>query len=256
MNQRPLNMGDTESLIKTNDIGSERWFPISIDLYRNHMVYGYFATMPYHLKSNIAYSLQYLQFLEMLLRDLKCTNVIYSQIVKNFVIIAVSVIEVLFYHIAKQEGKIKGHQWRQLKIQDKKTFKKDEKTFKLAEITYEKLDIPEIDPPKFETLIQIVRDNQFLKSVDLNAIKPIIRVFRNMRNKVHLSAAQSQADNDYNTFNYNCYLKVKVLLFHIMNDPAFRDEAHELIFVNLLSTAIEQNQHFQKTNQIIYKWIN
>jgi hypothetical protein len=63
MEKRDDKMTDIESLLKSKDIDGSRWFPIGIDRYRNNMKFGYFKSMEYHYKSNIAYSLQYLEFL-------------------------------------------------------------------------------------------------------------------------------------------------------------------------------------------------
>ena len=138
-----------------------KWLPIPIDMYRSQMENGYFSEMQFHFKSNIAYSLQHLEFLEIILRDLTLTSVIYTQIVKDYVITSVSIIEVLFFQIAKHEGKIKNNEWRQIKAQDKKTYNDNEKRYRVAEVIYEKLDTPEETIPTFETLIQIVKDNVF-----------------------------------------------------------------------------------------------
>lgn len=256
MEKRDDKMTDIESLLKSKDIDGSRWFPIGIDRYRNNMKFGYFKSMEYHYKSNIAYSLQYLEFLELLLKDLKNTSVLYSQIVKNFFIVSVSIIELLFYHIANTENKIKKSEWRKLKAQDKRTYKQDSKTFRVSEVIYKKLDQAEDEKPTFETLIQIVADNNFLKSYNVGNNKNLFNDFRKLRNKVHLTATLSQSDNDYNTFNFKLYFRVKLLLFTILNDKVFNEENEETIFNRLYGTIIKQIQEYRKTERINYIWIS
>lgn len=250
------NLLGIESLLKNKDVGSSRWLAIWIDTYRNNMSYGYFSSMEFHYKSNIAYSLQYLEFLELLLNDLKNTSVLYSQIVKNFVITSVSIIELLFFHIAKTENKIKLIEWRKLKSQDKKNIKHGSQTFRISEVIYEKLVIPEYDKPTFETLIQIVADNNYLRGFDVKSNKNLFRNFRKLRNKVHLSTTKSQSENDYNTFGFRSYFRAKLLLFTILTDEAFNDSNKTTIFNELYNTTISQIQQYRNNNTIKYIWKN
>jgi len=122
MSQNKTNKSGVESLLNSTSQKSNKWLPIPIDKYRSQTGNGYFPGMQFHFKSNIAYSLQHLEFLEIILRDLTLTSVIYTQMVKDYVITSVSIIEMLFFQIAKHEGKLKNIEWRQIKSQDKKTY--------------------------------------------------------------------------------------------------------------------------------------
>ena len=243
-----------DSLLKSTSKKNERWFPIPIDRYRAQMIYGYFSNMQIQYKSNIAYSLQHLEFLEILLRDLNLTSVLYTQIIKNYVIISVSIIEMLFFQIAKHEGKIKKIEWRQIIAQDKNTYNDKGKKYRRAEVIYEKLDTPEDTIPTFETLIQIVKDNNFLKSTDMGKFKPILKIYRQLRNKVHLSAATSQSESDYNSFDWKVYFRVKLLLFSILNDISFGLPLQHPLFTQLLDVTKQQIKHYRDTYNITYRW--
>ena len=256
MSQNKTNKPGVESLLNTTSKKPSKWLPIPIDMYRSQMENGYFSEMQFHFKSNIAYSLQHLEFLEIILRDLTLTSVIYTQIVKDYVITSVSIIEVLFFQIAKHEGKIKNNEWRQIKAQDKKTYNDNEKRYRVAEVIYEKLDTPEETIPTFETLIQIVKDNVFLKSIDMGKYRPILKVYRQLRNKVHLSAATSQSESDYNSFDWKVYLRAKVLLFSILNDTSFGEPAKHPIFTKLLQVTKQQIKHYRDTSNITYRWMD
>lgn len=119
MSQNKTNKPGVESLLNTTSKKSIKWLPIPIDKYRSQMENGYFSGMQFHFKSYIAYSLQHLEFLEIILRDLTLTSVIYTQMVKDYVITSVSIIEMLFFQIAKHEGKVKNIKWRQIKSREK-----------------------------------------------------------------------------------------------------------------------------------------
>ena len=126
----------------------------------------------------------------------------------------------------------------------------------MAEVIYEKLDSPEETIPTFETLIQIVKDNDFLKSTDMRKYRPILKVYRQLRNKVHLSAATSQSESDYNSFDWKVYLRAKVLLFSILNDTSFGEPAQHPIFTKLLQVTKQQIKHYRDTSNITYRWMD
>ena len=100
------NISCIESLLYKN-INNSRWYPISVDVYRQDVSQGIFSGLNYYYKSNIAYNLQYLEYIELQLRELNVSSVIRAMLFKNFVIIAASIIEIVFYHLAKTNGKIK-----------------------------------------------------------------------------------------------------------------------------------------------------
>lgn len=54
MNKRTEEMGDIESLIKSKNIDNSRWYPISIDSYRNDVSQGILKDLGLQYRSNIA----------------------------------------------------------------------------------------------------------------------------------------------------------------------------------------------------------
>lgn len=71
MTSRPENMGDIESLLRSNDASIVRWYPTPVSTYDRELRYGILSNMYTSFRSNIAYSLQYLEFLERQLAELK-----------------------------------------------------------------------------------------------------------------------------------------------------------------------------------------
>ena len=56
------------------------------------------------LRSNLAYSMQYLEFIEKEIEELKLSDVIYTMLVKSYVVTGMSVLEGLFVNIVKSNG--------------------------------------------------------------------------------------------------------------------------------------------------------
>lgn len=79
-------MGKTiDTLIKSNKKkAGERWYPISVDSFRNGFIAMSSDVEGYHpLVDNLAYHLQYIQFLEKKMEELELSSVLYTMLVKT-----------------------------------------------------------------------------------------------------------------------------------------------------------------------------
>lgn len=256
MNKRTEEMGDIESLIKSKNIDGSRWYPISIDSYRNDVSQGILKELELQYRSNIAYSLQYLEYLELQLKELNLSSVIMSMIFKNFIIVAASIVEIVFYHLAKSKGKIKLRYERQIFRQDVKDIKNiqiPESVKKLTLFGYEPLNEGVEDFTRFETLISIVRDNKLLIDTDLSSNKDYLRILRKLRNKIHLTTAKDNAETDYNSFNYSDYLSAKTFLFLILTDSNF-GKKDQRIFPQIINAVKIQIDLYKNKKEHLYKW--
>ena len=56
MNKRTEEMGDIESLIKSKNIDNSRWYPISIDFYRNDVSQGILKDLGLQYRSCLLYT--------------------------------------------------------------------------------------------------------------------------------------------------------------------------------------------------------
>ena len=79
------NISCIESLLYKN-INNSRWYPISVDAYRQDVSQGIFSGLNYYYKSNIAYNLQYLEYIELQLRELNFSSVIISPVLHTFLL--------------------------------------------------------------------------------------------------------------------------------------------------------------------------
>ena len=92
-----------ETLLESNS-SKERWYPTSIDTLKNSIKIDTNIDNAMALLSNIAYNLQYIEFLEKELYELKLSSVLYTMVIKNYVITSMSIIEGLFSNIIKSNG--------------------------------------------------------------------------------------------------------------------------------------------------------
>lgn len=255
---RPNNMSDIESLLPYKNIANSRWYPISVDTYRQDVNQGIFGSLDYYHKSNIAYNLQYLEYIELQLRELNVSSVIRAMLFKNFVIIAASIIEIVFYHLAKTNGKIKLRRDRQVFRQDIKkpqSITAPANADKFTLYGYEILPVGVEDMTKFEQLISIVRDNKLLIDTDLTINKEYLKLLRKLRNKIHLTTATGYNETDYYRFCYTDYLSAKYFLLCVLRDSIFGKEKQK-IFPRMFVATEQQVYNFKFNHTQTYIWIS
>lgn len=258
MKTRPKEMGNMESLLIKNEIDSSRWYPILVSNYRQDVSYGILDSLGIQYRKNISYSLQYLEYIELQLKELNVSSVIRSMLFKNFIIVAASIIEVVFYHLAKANGKIKLRYEKQVYRQDIKKPKDINPNVSVDKFTllgYETLDRGVEDMTKFEQLISIVRDNKLLIDTDLSKTKNYLKLLRKLRNKIHLTTATELSETDYNRFCYSDYLSAKYFLFTVLNDGIFGKEKQTII-PRIIEATNQQIYNYKNNNLQSYIWIN
>ena len=95
------------TLIRTNE-DDPKWCPVSVeklDTLLNRLIYrgcGYVNV--YALRRNIAYNLQYLEFLDQCLAGIKLTEVLTTQVYKNFVCVGCGIMESLLEFLLIKSG--------------------------------------------------------------------------------------------------------------------------------------------------------
>ncbi len=209
-----------ESLLNKNEYTySRRWQPTSISAFEEDLKRGDFFGMNKELRKNIAYSLQYLQYLQIQLEELKLHSIIEKQLQKSYIIIALSVIEGVFWHLVKSKGFEKTSKWETLGRRETNPFKEDG-AFKKYEIeTFRKLETPRVERMDFEYLISKVQEK---KLIDINYKSfPYLKEVKKIRNKVHLFITRFENDTDYLGIDPNDYTLARYLLFVILRSKTF-----------------------------------
>lgn len=251
------NISCIESLLYKN-INNSRWYPISVDAYRQDVSQGIFSGLNYYYKSNIAYNLQYLEYIELQLRELNVSSVIRAMLFKNFIIVAASIIEIVFYHLAKTNNKIKLRRDKQVYRQDIKkpqSITAPANADKFTLYGYEILPVGVEDMTKFEQLISIVRDNKLLIDTDLSINKEYLKILRKLRNKIHLTTATDYNETDYNIFSFKDYLSAKYFLLCVLRDSIFGKEKQN-IFPRMFAATEQQVYNFKFNHSHTYIWIS
>ena len=239
---RPTNMTDLESILeKNNDIKySERWHPTTVGHFESELSVGAYKGMGRELRKNIAYSLQYLEFLQMEFKEIHLHDVIATEIIKTYVVTSMSIIEGIFHHLVISKGYEKKTEWKVIDTpRHTNVFKEDGVDKKYVVTTEMKLSTPEKVQMDFEYLINKVQEK---KLISLSGkLYPRLKELKQLRNKVHIHVIRYENDTDYLGIDYFDYLKARIFLLAVLQDKIFLPKSSSCFdFIQL--TEDEQSQ--------------
>ena len=223
-----------ETLLRSKHYNvSERWYPGSVDYYRRAFKIDTSIENSRALLSNLAYSMQYLEFLEKEMAELKLSNVIYVMLVKTYVVTGMSVLEGLFTNIIKSSG-----WWKKTNLESLGTTQANETKF--GEVKYVVKTELFKKVPEYETrmdleaLIKILERHREALGVD-HLVYPALRRLKALRNRVHLQMLESDTDHDYNAFDYTVKNEMGSILYTILTSSMVTElpQAFEFLKVNV-----------------------
>lgn len=221
LKSRPEDMGNLESILEKNtDIRySQRWHPTSVNAFESKLSSGAYRGMSREIRKNIAYSLQYLQFLQMEFEELHLHEIIATHIIKTYVISAMGIIEAIFHHIVKSKGYQKKLQWEPGEGKHTNTFRDGEGEKRYVVTVDKKLNPPVDAQMDFEYLINKVQEKKIIELT--HKAYPHLKALKRIRNKVHLQIVRFENDTDYMGISFYDYLLMRYLLYSILTDPIF-----------------------------------
>lgn len=216
---RPSTMGDFESILeKNNDIKyTERWHPRIVPCFESELVCGQLQNMNIALRKNIAYALQYLEFLQLELKEVHLHDVVAMHLLKSYIVTAMGIIEGVFYHVVTINGYNKKSDWEVLgKPVHTNVFREDGNERKYVISVEQKLSSPIPVQMDFEYLINKVQEKKLIGLT--GKAYPYLKKLKKLRNKVHLHIAMTREETDYNSIDYYDYLLARYVLLKILTD--------------------------------------
>ena len=203
-------------------ITKEYWLPTKVDDIINSFK---FNSRPV-LKKNLAYNIQYLQFLSRNIELEITTTTLYRMRYKTFVVISMSIIEAIFMALLEERNLIPIVEWKEgthhKKIIDENTI---EVSFKRKRIAPTKKKI------NFDEAIYLMEENMVLDLYE--ASYPVLRELQKLRNHLHLEKAQEPVNSDYNKFTDSIYKIMKLVLYNILNNDIVSTNKNYLEFLKL-----------------------
>lgn len=213
-----------ETIILEKKIKSEdRWYPTPIQCFRMGFIAMDRGIEGYHpLVDNLAYSLQYLEFLEKEFKELNLSSVIYVMLVKTYVITGMGIVEGIFSYI------IKSNDWWKMNDEEVVLTSKAQQKSSSGEKLVIKTEISKkIEPyPLKMTLDEMIKSLQHhhrALGVD-HLIYPQLKRIRDLRNRVHLQKGEHEKDHDYNAFDFRAKNEMQDILYKILCSAAVTGE--------------------------------
>lgn len=245
---RPKDMAEIESILeKNNEINYyERWHPTPVGRFERELSRGAFKGLGKEVRKNIAYSLQYLEFLQLEIDELHLHNIVDTLVKKSYIITAMGIIEAVFLHLVKSNGYQKKEEWSQETPIHTNVFNEDGVHKKYIITPSIKLKKPIETEMDFEFLINKVQDKKLL-NLNHQAF-PMLKALKRIRNKVHLQIVRYENDTDYMSISIYDYWLMRTLLYLILRNKVFEPQKTTcLSFIRPKEEQIERlKEHLQR----------
>lgn len=212
----------------------KKWCPTSISCLEQHLMSlicendHFSSEQAQPIRKNLAYSLQYVEFLYRVLTDIPLTSVLWRQNVKSFVVHGASIIEAIFSFLVISKGEAKSTCWKTAGESSSTEFSLDGKNFKHQILTLEKLKTPAPVKMTFDQLAKKVEGKKLLgKKFEIySKIKPL----RQLRNKIHIHDSDHTQDTDWFNFEASEYILAKAVLYAVLTSEIFTGSEHHSSF--------------------------
>lgn len=210
-------MNKFETLIDEKEIVyAKRWHPFFVDSFRKTVGQGVLTDINPNILSNIAYSLQYLQYLQLQMDELNLHSIVGCLLYKTYIITAMSIVEAVFNQVLKCTDKFpKTDGWECIRQVKSTEYEENEKFYRLETSFFVKSN-PKDKQIDFNTTINRIKDKKLL---DLESSRfPDIKKLQKLRNRVHLQIAEDSTETDYYKFNLNDVKLAEKTLYSVLTD--------------------------------------
>lgn len=229
-------MTDFETLIKQNGVSSynDRWHPHNVDVFKELISQGILSDIQQNVLSNIAYNLQYLEYLQLQIDELKLHSIISCLLYKTYIVTTMSIIEAIFNQAIKCSNKWpKTDGWTLNRIIKSNEYNENNKNYYIETHIMIKEE-PQDKKLDFSTVINRIKEKNIL---DLNNEHfPDLSKLRKLRNRVHLQIGESRTDTDYYQFQYEDVELAKKTLYCVLTDTKIMENQENKCFIDFLNT--------------------
>jgi hypothetical protein len=222
LGKKPIWEWNMTGLIKKNEEGSG-WYPVSIakleGLLESAIYSGRGYEHSYALRKNLAYNLQYIQFQDRVLQDIKLSSVLYTQTVKTIVLVGCGIIESVLHFMLIVNNSHSTTEWKEKTVFKGNQKKMDGTIVKIDTVLSEKLSSPVLKHMTFDSMIKSAKSNHIFGTG--GAIYQKLEGLRTLRNKVHLQVINEPTDTDWNSFNPSHLSDICKVLYAILTSSIF-----------------------------------
>ncbi|WP_233901223.1 hypothetical protein [Tenacibaculum piscium] len=213
--------------IKLQEKDESNWYPIRINTLENH--FGILICKNEHLphskvypiRKNIAYSLQYIEFLNKIRTDIYMTDVLLTQNIKSILVHGATIIEAIFYYLIETNELSNTTNWIKVKSVNTGEYELAEKVIKNEIVIFEKTEDEIKTSMTFDQMSKKVEKKKLLGIKFKNYSR--INALRKLRNKIHIHDTEHNFDTDWNNFNYKELILICDILHSIITSELFKN---------------------------------
>jgi len=217
----------------------DKWLPVPVEAHRAFLskLIRPSKHVPHAegLKSNLAYNLQYLEYLNYTLEDLRLTSVLWTITVKNFLIIGTSIVEAIFYFVLRNAVLHRENVWSIVRNVSTNEFIFNNRPANIVNVLYERLDEPIEEEMNFDAMLKKVESRKLMGNDE--SLYRKLKYLRRLRNRVHLQLLEKNLDTDWHNFNNKEFLLTKQTLHAVLGSSLFSASTQELEAYRFLLTA-------------------
>ena len=218
-----------KTLIRENK-ATEKWYPQSVNMYKESIKIPYNTSEERRMNSNFAYSMQYIEYIEKQIDELKLSNVLLTMLYKSYIITGMGIIELLFVYLLKSNGL-----WNQTEWEDYAEIKANPKvingdTIKVETKLYRKGSLHDMRMDLDSMLKKIEQKSVLTINHD---VFPALKQLRELRNRVHLQLGESASDHDFNCIGFEEIQMMRRILYTILTTPEICNNEAVFEFINM-----------------------
>src|SRR5690554_2596406 len=217
---------------------NSKWYPQAVHTHEYHLqiliktnIYIQHEKI-YPLRKNLAYSLQYIEFLSKLNTDIYMSSVLKKQNIKSIVINSATIIEAIFYYLVVSNGLSNTTNWIKAKSISTGEYNLLNQTIKNDITIYEKSKEKIIKPMSFDQISKKVERKKLLGVSYRYYYK--ISAIRKLRNKIHIHDSEHNFDTDFNNFGNKELILVYEVLHSILISELFKESDYRKNYAFLL----------------------
>lgn len=180
------------------------------------------------IRKNISYNLQYIEFLDRVIKDINLSEVLITQNFKTFLIIGSSIIESIFYFLVVSNGYGKTTDLVEVENYESKEYEISSKKYKNKTIIFHKVDTPISVVMTFDQMCKKVESRKLL-GVSFGLYSKI-NPLRQLRNKIHIHDSSNSTDTDWYNFNRKEYNLIREVLYGVLTSDVFKNSNSKNIF--------------------------
>lgn len=205
------------------------WYPTSIhrlETYLGKLIeQGHGYVHVHQLKKDLAYNLQYIEFQNRVIQDIKLSSVLWTQSIKTIVLVGCSIVESILHFLILKKGLYTSVEW-----EEKITFKGNQKKLegedvRVDTVIYRKLPERKLKHMTFDAMIKCARSHKLFGSSKVMYKK--LESMRKLRNRIHLQVTDDRPETDWTAFDTTNINDVYSVLYSVLVSSLFTPSSDE-----------------------------